>query len=204
MILPDVPSDFDDKPVKNSNIPNNNVDENKKTDYAITKTKKPLKDLISVMDLYDIFKQKKTDLDSILLIDVRDPIDYASWKIQHEPSINIPPTLLRPDANLNSVERHLSKATWEVWKTRFEKSILLIVSDEFDDALEPEVLLVHPAVVLQEILCKCEAEYSAYILTGGIQKWVIHYPAMTVNPDFKRMVSCLFCLLGIQVVTCKP
>lgn len=200
MILPDVPSDFDLKPGHSTNTPNNDShDENIKKDFT-PKAKKPSKDLISALDLYDVFKQKKTDLDSILLIDIRDPMDYVSWKIQHEPSINISPTLLRPDANLNSVERHLSKATWEVWVTRFQKSILLIVSDEFDDSQEPELLLVHPAVVLQEILCKCEAEYCVYILIGGIQKWVIHYPAMTVNPDFKRTVSWLTSHLVVSII----
>ncbi|XP_066927653.1 ubiquitin carboxyl-terminal hydrolase 8-like [Clytia hemisphaerica] len=119
-------------------------------------------------------------------MDIRETIDFNTAKIQHGPTINIPPDLLQTNSTQNSVERYLSKDTWEVWITRFEKQYIIIVNETFNEEQEPGELLMDKSVILQEILCKAEAEYKVMILKGGIQKWVLHYPTMTINPEHIR------------------
>lgn len=153
------------------------------------KAKTPTKDYISVSELYELFKAYKDQLDCILIIDVRDTPEFTQWKVKHSVTINISHDFIQWNSNLNSVERCLSKDTWEVFNKRFEKKFIIIIDDQFDDTQSPEVLAASPALILQEILCKCEAEFSVLVLKGGIQKWVLHYPSMTENPDYNRIVS---------------
>ena len=120
---------------------------------------------------------------------MRSPIEFSEWKIQHMSTINISPDFIQWNSNLNSIERNLSKETWEIFNKRFEKKYIVIVDEQFDESQSPEVLATSPAHVLQEILCNCEADFSILVLKGGIQKWVLHYPSMTENPDYNRLVS---------------
>ena len=189
MDLPDVPDDFNTEHSSPGNEDKKD-DNNSKPEIpkVETKTKTPTKDYISVSELYDMFKTHK-DQNCILIIDVRDTLEFTQWKIQHSPTINISHDFIQWNSNLNSVERCLSKDTWEIFNKRFEKKFIIIVDDLFDDTQSPEILATSPALILQEILCKCEAEFSVFVLKGGIQKWVLHYPSMTENPDYNRIVS---------------
>ena len=197
MILPDVPDDNHTTPDNQqpNNINNSLNNENHTPKETQPKPKQPSKDLISVTELYELFKSHKDDLNSILIMDIREAIDFNMAKIQHGLTINIPPDLLQTNSTQNSVERYLSKETWEVWTTRFEKKFLIIVDEIFNEEQDSEELLMDKCVILQEILCKSKAEYKVLILKGGIQKWVLHYPTMTINPEHIRKVRIIVKIL---------
>ena len=185
--LPDVPDDFK---TENSS---SNEDKKKDSDTKVeSKLKTPTKDFITVLELYEMFKTYKDQTDCILIIDVRDSIEFSKWKVQHNPTINISHDFIQSNSNLNSIERCLRKETWEIFNQRFQKKFIVIVDDQFDETQSSEVLATIPAFILQEILCKCEGDFSVLVLKGGIQKWVLHYPSMTENPDYNRMVSLRF------------
>ena len=65
-------------------------------------------------DLYTLLRDNKNNQDDILLIDIRPPEEYEGSRVNHRCSINVPQHLLQPGANINSIERKLSKSTWEV------------------------------------------------------------------------------------------
>lgn len=188
--MPDVPDDFNTE-YSSPNNEDKKEDNNSKpaTSKEESKAKTPTKDYISVSELYEMFKTYKDQLNCILIIDVRDALEFTQWKVQHNPTINISHDLIQWNSNLNSVERCLPKDTWEIFNKRFEKKFIIIVDDHFDETQSSETLAAFPALILQEILCKCEAEFNVLVLKGGIQKWVLHYPSMTENPDYNRIVS---------------
>ena len=199
LILPEVPKHINIAPKTNGNTSKNNDnnsnsksnsnDAKKEVNDSLNKKSGPRSASISVTELYELFKQEKAHPQSILLIDIRPPEEFLSSRINYDHCINVSPTLLKYGANLNSVERKLSRDTWQVWSKRSSRKFLVIVDGEFSRLEPSNDVLSHPVVILEEILCKtAEAEQTIFVVDGGFMDWIVHYPAMTTNPSYKKPV----------------
>lgn len=167
------------------NKSNTNVSE---TDPVVSADLFQTKGFISVTELYSLFKECKDKLDSILLIDIRPCDEYNASRITHKCIINVPDQLLQFGANINSVERKLSKESWEVWSSRFQKETIVLMDSELIDTNTVSVALI----LLQDILCKFEAKYKVFILIGGFKRWLLHYPSMATDPFYSKKVRLKF------------
>ena len=194
MILPEVPHDSLSKTGKLSDVAgSSSVSISKGQPGSVGSTSSssnetqiyPTKGLLSVTDLYTIFKDYKDNVDAIMVIDIRPLEEFAESRINHKCIINVPRNLLQYGANINSIERKLSKQTWEIWSSRFCKKIVIIMNYEFDIDVNA---MTSSMFLLQDVLCQFEGSYQVLILNGGFKQWILHYPSMTTNPFYSKKV----------------
>lgn len=190
--LPDVPDTINfqqpkeiPKTVNSTNIPNGKTFPDE-TLNIVPVASRPKAGFISVTDFYNLLKNKKDNLDSILIIDVRPNDEYTDARINHKCMINVPETLLQNRATINSIERKLTKDTWDIWVTRHHKSHVIIIDFDFDDETCSPTC---PVYILQDILCKFEGSNDVLVVTGGFKEWHLLFPSMTSNPTYSKTPS---------------
>ncbi|XP_047125034.1 ubiquitin carboxyl-terminal hydrolase 8 isoform X1 [Hydra vulgaris] len=190
LILPDVPTDFKIRSPENTHITKetdktstNNHNEINNPSSSINLVKKTCT-FISVNKLYEILKDCKSDPQSTLLIDVRPVEEYNEASICHQCMINVPENILKTGANVNTIEMKLSKETWELWKSRFEKKNVVIIDYNLNEDLFTPTC---PVKILSDVLLKFEGGFQLFAVLGGFKEWHLSYPALTTNPTYCKL-----------------
>ena len=188
--MPDVPSDLKVKPLDIVNEKENTAkyQEDKREDSLNSVKEHSSCKFISANDLYGILKDCKSHPQSTLIIDVRPVDEYTEASISHQCMINVPENLLKPGANVNTIEMKLSTQTWELWKSRFEKENVIIIDYNFN---ENSISIPCPVTILADVLLKFEGNFKLFALMGGFKQWHLTYPSLTTNPTYIKAVSIL-------------
>ncbi|XP_065669998.1 ubiquitin carboxyl-terminal hydrolase 8 isoform X3 [Hydra vulgaris] len=186
LILPDVPTDFKIRSPENTHITKetdtttNNQKEINNSSSSINLVKKTCT-FISVNKLYEILKDCKRYPQSTLIIDVRPVEEYNEASICHQCMINVPENILKPGANVNTIEMKLNNETWKLWSSRFEKKDVVIVDYDLKEDL---FIPTCPVKILSDVLLQFEGGFQLFAVLGGFKEWHLSYPALTTNPKY--------------------
>lgn len=138
-------------------------------------------------ELYNLLRSENSD--SILIIDTRPPDEFAASRIKNSAIklINVRDELLKPGANVNSIERRLPKETWEVWITRDSKSHVIIMDH---DSTRENTGNDVPIQVLRDAIFNSSRNLKSQprLLNSGFNGWQLYYPSLCTNPFYKKSV----------------
>ncbi|KHJ48660.1 ubiquitinyl hydrolase 1 [Trichuris suis] len=139
--------------------------------------------MITCSDLYQLIQK---DQNNILVIDVRDPEDFAKSKITlpHGSIVNIPPRCIRPGITSRSLEMSLKPHDRLVFRKRFKAQHVIVVDEMLDlDDGEPSLVLTS----LNEALVQfdqCFRERKPKYLLGGFLAWTNYYPTFCTSFEY--------------------
>ena len=138
-------------------------------------------------ELYNLLRSNSSD--SILIMDTRPPDEFAASRIKNNSIslINIRDELLKPGANINSIERRLSKDVWNVWIGRGSKDHVIIMdhnSTRENNRKDSAVQILKDAIWNRTARTKSEPR----LLNSGFNGWLLYYPSLCSNPFYKKTV----------------
>ena len=173
-------------------IPDDEVDGNPPT--KITRKVDPW---MAPDELYNLLKSD--NLSSILIIDTRPLDEFAASRIKsHSISlINVREELLKPGANVNSIERRLPKNVWEVWITRGTKDHVIIMDH---DSTRENTGEDSPIQILKDAILNplSPMKSEPRLLNSGFNGWQLYYPSLCTDPFYKKSVRNL----GLDIWMC--
>ena len=139
-------------------------------------------------ELYNLLKT--VDPKSILIFDTRPPDEFHASHIKHNSVINIQGDLLRPGANVNSIERRLAKPVWEVWIRRNEKDYIIIMDYDSTRENSKQDCAIQ---ILKDAIYKWDSggnlKSEPRLLESGFHGWMLYYPSLCTDPFYKKSVS---------------
>ena len=139
-------------------------------------------------ELYNLLKT--IDPKSILIFDIRPPDEFHASHIKHNSVINIQGDLLRPGANVNSIERRLAKPVWEVWIRRNEKDYIVIMDYDSTRENSKQDCAIQ---ILKDAIYKWDSggnlKSEPRLLESGFHGWMLYYPSLCTDPFYKKSVS---------------
>ncbi|CDW54041.1 ubiquitin specific peptidase 11 [Trichuris trichiura] len=144
--------------------------------------------MITSSDLYQLIQK---DQSNILVIDVRNPEDFAKSRIKlpHGSIVNIPPRCIRPGITSRSLEMSLKPHDRLVFRKRFKAQHVIVVDEMLDcDGSEPSLLLTS----LNEALVQfdqCFREKKPKYLLGGFLNWTNYYPMFCTSFEYRSTES---------------
>ena len=156
-------------------------------------------------ELYNLFKSG--NLESILVMDARPPDEFAASRIKSSSlhQINIKEELLKPGANINSIERRLSNDVWSIWTTRGSKDHVILLDH---NSTRENTGTDSPIQILKDALCNTAVPMKSEprLLHSGFSGWQLYYPSLCTDPYYKKAVtnlcgSCKYSAYSVALIS---
>ncbi|XP_065063974.1 ubiquitin carboxyl-terminal hydrolase 8-like [Rhopilema esculentum] len=154
-------------------------------DISIARKPTKVDPWIAQDELYNLLKSVKSE--SILILDTRPPDEFAASRVKHSNILNIREELLKPGANVNSVERRLPKDVWETWIKRGSMDYIIIMDH---DGTRENSKQDSPIQILKDVIFKwdssAQVKSEPRLLDAGFNGWQLYYPSLCTNPFYKK------------------
>lgn len=104
--------------------------------------------------------------------------------------------LLLDRVTVGSIERKLSKSTWDQWIARGSKGHIVILdqSTRYTDVKpESKIQCLKDAIYNYDTSCSLQSE--PVFLDGGYEAWQWHYPSLVTNSKLPQVITKLRCCI---------
>ena len=142
-------------------------------------------------EFYNLLKSGNTE--SILVIDTRPPGEFNASSIKNNSisMINVQDELLKPGANVNSIERRLSNDVWNHWKARTSKDHIVILDHNGtreSTTKDSPIQILKDAIYNSSIKTKSEPRF----LSSGFSGWQTYYPSLCTNRFYEKKACNIY------------
>lgn len=128
----------------------------------------------------ELFTKIKAE-DKILIMDCRSEQDYEASKMIYKYTINVPENLLNLGMTASKIQERLPNESKVYWSLRGTRCIVFV--DWSSKRFNRNSSVWHLKEILMEWDQDVDTKPEMYLLEGGYESWIMHYPMMCTNPQ---------------------